>query len=85
MISQSSNVVVAGGAEQKIHYASLDLAQSAEDEVSRSPVKGQGDGSAQAQPESTFYAKIDFVVSDGLKQNNQMLPNNARVKHWLSV
>lgn len=87
-MSSQSSVVVGGASETKIHYASLDLAQSQDDEISRSPtnVKNQGDGSAQAHQEPpSIYAKIDFVVSEGLRQNNQSLPNNAKVKHWSSV
>lgn len=82
-MSSQSSVVVGGASETKIHYASLDLAQNQEEELSRSPttVKTTDNAGQTHQEPTSIYAKIDFVVSEGLKQNNQSLPNNARVKH----
>lgn len=83
-VSSQSSVVAGGASETRIHYASLDLVQNQDDEVARSPttVRNQSDGSVQTQQDSpSVYAKIDFVVSEGLKQNNQSLPNNTKVNH----
>lgn len=82
-VSSQSSTVVGGTSDTKIHYASLDLIQNQDEESSRSPTTVKsGDNSGQAHQEPTsIYAKIDFVVSEGLKQNNQSLPNNTRVKH----
>ncbi|XP_028135100.2 insulin receptor substrate 1-B isoform X1 [Diabrotica virgifera virgifera] len=75
--------------ENKLHYASLDLIT--QDEESRSPRNTKGsqsseEASSSVQGEPTFvYAEIDFVASEGLKQNsnsNQSLGNNnTKVKN----
>ncbi|KAF2898452.1 hypothetical protein ILUMI_07722 [Ignelater luminosus] len=72
--------------EGQLHYASLDLAPTCEEEGNRSPrtVKTVGETTntspTQALPETGFtYAEIDFVKSEGFKHN--ALPSNTKVKH----
>ncbi|KAJ8967788.1 hypothetical protein NQ317_014502 [Molorchus minor] len=69
----------------QLHYASLDLAQAQEEDCSRSPRLAKSSPNelgGQTQCEPTFiYAEIDFLKSEGLKNNNQSLPNNTKVKH----
>ncbi|KAF5290513.1 hypothetical protein FQA39_LY03617 [Lamprigera yunnana] len=78
--------------EGQLHYASLDLAITCEEEGSRSPrtVKSSSVSNAneignisptQPLPETTgfTYAEIDFIKSEGFKHN--MAPNNTKVKH----
>ncbi|CAG9830268.1 unnamed protein product [Diabrotica balteata] len=75
--------------KNKLHYASLDL--TTQEEENRSPRNTKGsqcseEASSSVQGEPTFvYAEIDFVKSEGLKQNsnsNQSLGNNnTKVKN----
>lgn len=65
--------------EGQLHYVSLDLAPSLEESGSHSPrAKSEGnsgDSPTQQSVSGFTYAQIDFVKSEGLKQNN------AKVKH----
>lgn len=76
--------------EGQLHYASLDLAPTSEEEGgNRSPrtvknVHNTNDATntspTQSLPETGFtYAEIDFIKSEGFKHN--ALNNNAKVKH----
>ncbi|XP_031354397.1 insulin receptor substrate 1-like isoform X2 [Photinus pyralis] len=78
--------------EGQLHYASLDLAPTFEEEGSRSPrtVKSTSGNApteisntspTQQIPETGFtYAEIDFIKSEGFKHNS-LPPNNTKVKH----
>nr|XP_023017350.1 insulin receptor substrate 1 isoform X1 [Leptinotarsa decemlineata] len=77
--SVNSDRVQVDNQTEKLHYASLDLAQAQEEEESCSPRSSID----PIVPESTFiYAEIDFMKSEGLKQSSsQTLLSNAKVKH----
>ncbi|KAG5880114.1 hypothetical protein JTB14_027054 [Gonioctena quinquepunctata] len=79
--SVNSDRMVDSKPDGKLHYASLDLAQSQEEEEGASPRSSSGGDSTA--PEPTFvYAEIDFMKSEGLKQSaGQSLLSNAKVKH----
>lgn len=66
--------------ERELHYASLDLAP-ADDDGTRSP-RTRSDIARSPTPNSSehfTYAEIDFIKSEGMKQNNIL--NNTKVKN----
>ncbi|CAH1119453.1 unnamed protein product [Phaedon cochleariae] len=76
----------------KLHYASLDLPQAMEEDEACSPRacprRGSPGGSetaaAPSGEQAFLYAEIDFMKSEGLRQNtnnSQSLLHNAKVKH----
>lgn len=80
--------------EGQLHYASLDLAPTCEEEGSRSPrtVKSHSVSSTANEISNTSptqplsetagftYAEIDFIKSEGFKHNT-LPPNNTKVKY----
>ncbi|XP_018322097.1 insulin receptor substrate 1 [Agrilus planipennis] len=85
--SVSSSDQIRTSLDGQLHYATLDLVTAPDDESGCSSPRFLKNhafsetscGNVVADGSGFLYAEIDFVKSEGLKQNN--LPTNAKVKH----